>query len=486
MPVFQRNRNYSIDLVYTTGNYKNPVWISSISPSKVGSGNPNWNASYIFNYPVLSAGLNIGEFLYLSSSGWITKPASGVSSSGGIYFTAQDGITLDGSVLKMSGVGQLTRLNFQQNPNYYIHSGILIKDNIDGFLNLENTFIGTDTQTNSENFYNVAIGRYSMSYSSGNRNIAIGSNALSFNFSEDSIALGTESSTNVSNVSYSNIGIGSYSLSYSNAISNSVGIGESALNSVSNTDRTVAIGYFAGYFASGSFNNVFIGYSAGSYSKGSGNIFIGNNTGYSSSGNNNIEILSGASTSKIENRSDKLNIANFIYGDIAEKKISIGYTSSSSFSPGATLEVIPSGNVGISIIAPPLNTYDFLTCKASSSTLLNIDQSGNISGNNASFNVISGGISPGIVQSTGLLLTDFHHGKIIEHTGIVSGVYTIGTITIPSWQCMLVNYASGLSVASGSNTIRSRNNLTRVSTLYSYVSIYRRPNGEFFLYGELN
>lgn len=632
MPLIQRNSPTFSNLVYTTGNYSNPVWINSLSPYKVGNHIAQWNASKLSSFPIDTGNIRSGEYLYFTGSGWQTFPAQGgtgiISGSGGlvnigsyfggksidiphptytgtsgnrflsrtkineansfrlsdsgifglceyksssdvnisiicergmdeilvsealfknsidplvdfnaeitihennfeflpgdilgfyfnscdsdlagiylsawgnslygggsggsggsgIYFTAQDGVVLSGSILSMSGVGSLTRLNFQQNPNYYIHSGILITDSLDGFVNLENTFVGTDTQNSLENFYNVALGRYCMSYASGDRNIAIGSNSLSFVGSEDSIAIGTEALSNTLNISYSNIGIGSYSLNSSNSIGNIVAVGESAFNSTSSAGHSIGIGYFAGSLSRNIYNSIFIGEGAGSYSVGSGNTYFGYNAGQYSSGNNNIEILSGMDNSKIADRSNKINIGNLIYGDLAGKKLAIGNVSSSNFNPSGFVEVVASGSPALFVSSHSGYIYDFLSCKAGS-VVFKIDCSGNVSGNNANFNIISGAISPSIVQSTGLLLTDFYHGKIIEHTGISLGVYTIGSVTIPSWQCTLVNYGGGISVASGSNIIRSKSNFTNISTLHSYGSIYRRPNGEFFLYGELN
>jgi hypothetical protein len=104
---------------------------------------------------------------------------------------------------------------------------------------------------------------------------------------------------------------------------------------------------------------------------------------------------------------------------------------------------------------------------------------------------ISGAISPTIITSTGgLTLTDAHHGYIIEQTGVVSsGTFTIGSttqITIPAWNCMLVNIGSGVIVASGTgNTMRSPGFLNRSRTQFSSISIYRRGAGDYVLGGDL-
>jgi hypothetical protein len=104
---------------------------------------------------------------------------------------------------------------------------------------------------------------------------------------------------------------------------------------------------------------------------------------------------------------------------------------------------------------------------------------------------ISGAISPTIITATGgLTLTNVHHGYIIEQTGVVSsGTFTIGStseITIPGWNCMLVNIGSGVIVASGTgNTMRSPGFLNRSRTQFSSISIYRRGNGDYVLGGDL-
>ena len=152
--------------------------------------------------------------------------------------------------------------------------------------------------------------------------------------------------------------------------------------------------------------------------------------------------------------------------------------SNNAASSNGHLYIAPNfGKRGLVIRATGNNTANLLEVQNSSSVpIFSVSASG----------TISGALSPAIVQSTGLLLDNSFHGKIIEHTGVVSGVYTIGTITIPSWQCMIVNYGSGLTIASGSNTIRSYSGYVNINDLYGSASMYRRPNGEFFLYGALN
>jgi hypothetical protein len=105
----------------------------------------------------------------------------------------------------------------------------------------------------------------------------------------------------------------------------------------------------------------------------------------------------------------------------------------------------------------------------------------------SSSGAISGAITPTIITSTGgLTLTDIYNGYIIEQTGVAaSGTFTIGNVTIPGWNCMLVNIGSGVIVASGSNTMRSPGGLNKSRTQYSSISVYRRGDGSFILGGDL-
>jgi len=181
------------------------------------------------------------------------------------------------------------------------------------------------------------------------------------------------------------------------------------------------------------------------------------------------------------NLSYKLNIARTIRGDISTKQVSIG---NASLAPTATLDIISnsSSRKGVIIQGAASQTANYFEVQNSAGTpLLAISASGSI----------SGAISPTILTSTGgLTLTDAHHGYIIEQTGIVSsGTFTIGStsqITIPSWNCMIVNIGSGVIVASGTgNTMRSPGYLNKSRTQFSSISIYRRAAGDYVLGGDL-
>lgn len=114
---------------------------------------------------------------------------------------------------------------------------------------------------------------------------------------------------------------------------------------------------------------------------------------------------------------------------------------------------------------------------SSSGALLAITSSG----------AISGAMSPTILTSSGgLTLADAHHGYIIEQTGVsASGTFTIGSPSIPGWNCMIVNIGNGVIISSGSNTMRSPGGLNKSRTQYSSISIYRRGANDFVLGGDL-
>jgi len=132
-----------------------------------------------------------------------------------------------------------------------------------------------------------------------------------------------------------------------------------------------------------------------------------------------------------------------------------------------------------------------LVIKSAASQTANLFEVQNSSGSGllaiTSSGAISGAITPTIITSTGgLTLTDVHNGYIIEQTGVAgSGTFTLGTVNIPGWNCMVVNIGSGVIIASGSNTMRSPGGLNKSRTQYSSISIYRRGANDFVLGGDL-
>jgi hypothetical protein len=122
MPVVQRNSLVLNNVVYTTGNYVNPSWITSLNPSKVGNTVAQWNASQIQGIPVYTGIPTSGQVLAWTSSGWFptTITTGGNSSISGTITTGFS--TLDGSVS-----GYLSNTNSTLVDSYPISSGNCIK-----------------------------------------------------------------------------------------------------------------------------------------------------------------------------------------------------------------------------------------------------------------------------------------------------------------------------------------------------------------------
>jgi len=127
MPITQRNTLAPNNLVYTTGNYINPLWILSLAPAKVGSGIPQWNASQLQgryvspNYPL------IGDVLQWNGSSWFPTGVAGggtYTSTGVMSFNSRTGV-----VVLTSGdvTGALTYTPYNNtNPSGYITSSNVI------------------------------------------------------------------------------------------------------------------------------------------------------------------------------------------------------------------------------------------------------------------------------------------------------------------------------------------------------------------------
>jgi hypothetical protein len=120
MPTIQRNNISLNNLVYTTGYYVNPNWIVSLSPSKVGSGTAQWNASSLQGNPILNITPASGQVLAWSTSGWIPSGISSYSGSGSI--STLGAVTLDGTVS-----GTLSTTNSTLLDSSPISSGDCIK-----------------------------------------------------------------------------------------------------------------------------------------------------------------------------------------------------------------------------------------------------------------------------------------------------------------------------------------------------------------------
>ena len=159
-----------------------------------------------------------------------------------------------------------------------------------------------------------------------------------------------------------------------------------------------------------------------------------------------------------------------------------------TFSSGTVFTVSQSGTIsstlqgqtakGLVVKAGTSQTANLIELQDSAGTpVLTISPSGSI----------SGAIAPGIIttSSSPYSLTDAHHGKIVEYTGTSSGTFNIGTITVPGWNCMLVNLESGILVGANGNTLYSPDNMSGTRTKYSSLSLYYRGSNTFVLAGDL-
>lgn len=121
MPVTQRSKIVLNNVVYTTGNYINPTWIVSLSPSKVGNSTAQWNASSLQGYPVDSGVPESGQALVFSGTKWVP---SGITATGG----SSSGIFISGSTtLDGTSSGVLTDTSVTAIDSSPISSGDSIK-----------------------------------------------------------------------------------------------------------------------------------------------------------------------------------------------------------------------------------------------------------------------------------------------------------------------------------------------------------------------
>lgn len=389
---------------------------------------------------------------------------AGASASGGPFSSA----TKSASVM----IGW--QAGYTSGPNYDMQQTVLIGNlagsNVSG-TNTYSTMIGYGAGANASGSNNLYIGNRAGSQWRGTLNVIVAQRVSDF-----PVLTGSRSTM---------IGL-------IGAADDSVYIGytNGSANGPRGTGNVVIGGSSAGAGAAGHLMN-------GNY-----NILIGNEVstyygaGYSTHssgllGSSNIDIAPTNAYSNISrfftselatniNLSNKLNIARTVRGDISTKQVSIG---NASLAPTATLDVISNSasRKGVIIQGAASQTANYFEVQSSAGTpLLAITASGSI----------SGAISPTILATTsGITLTDEHHGDIIEYTGTAgSGTFTLGTntqITIPSWNCMVVNVASGVIIASGTNTMRSPGALNKSRTQYSSISIYRRGTNDFMLGGDL-
>lgn len=222
--------------------------------------------------------------------------------------------------------------------------------------------IGTDTLDSGSGTYAIAIGNEALKSASSDYGIGIGYGA-GRDSSSATISIGRgageDSDQGTVSVGYyagyqstgvENVLIGTsagYQLDSSSTYNVLIGH-ESGKNLDGSTN--VSIGQMAGHTYDGS-ESVLLGYFAGLNAAGENNIFLGANSGMSCVGSNNIELVTdGATTSILDDCSNKLHIENTIVGDTSAKKLAIGNVGSGDVVPDATLELKPNAASDVGLI----------------------------------------------------------------------------------------------------------------------------------------
>ena len=429
MPITQRNTLAPNTLVYTTGNYINPLWIISLTPAKVGSGIPQWNASQLQgrsvspNYPL------IGDVLQWNGSSWFPTGVTG----GGIY--ASTGVmsfnSRTGVVVLTSGdvTGALTYTPYNNtNPSGYITSSNVIfstgsysnpswltsinSNIISGAITVPsgsaqwnaNKLQGYPIYTGIPNSGNVLSWTSSGWFPSGITTNPVTTGVTSFNSRTGVVTLTSADVTGaLSYTPYNNtnpsgyISSGYYTASDGVVLDNSnfslSGVGKLhelnfdtavkiGTNYAGNGDDTnssqtaIFIGVNAGA-ATTTDGSVYIGHGAGSHNTGGYNVALGYLAGNSANGSHCIEIDT-TSFSRVNSDWD-IHIQGTIGGSTLTRRLSFG---DMVMAPDANVHVISTESTTIPFIAKGrvLQTANLIEARASDdSTLFYVDSGGYIS-----------------------------------------------------------------------------------------------------------
>lgn len=197
-----------------------------------------------------------------------------------------------------------------------------------------NTALGyTALYKNATANENTALGYQALqSNTTGNGNIAIGNNSLDGNLSGNyNTAIGFETSFSLTSDSY-NTALGYQTLHDLMHGTGNTAVGPSAMSSMVNGSYNIALGLNAGKrinASPGDFtsNGIYIGYNTGLYDTGDNNIIIGHNTGNGTiTGSSNI-LIGYNNNLPSSSASNQLDIADTIYGDLANHNVGIGTSS---------------------------------------------------------------------------------------------------------------------------------------------------------------
>jgi hypothetical protein len=175
-------------------------------------------------------------------------------------------------------------------------------------------------------------------------NVAVGYSAahLASGGTDLATAIGYEAASGMEDVAGS-LFAGAKAGKQTRDIKNSLFVGLEAGQGATNINETVYVGQYAGSGSIDTFKVVAIGSGAAVEASGHHNVYIGPGAGASVSGFNNIEIIaSGRGMLPSPDVSGKLNIGNFMLGDMNQGRVAIGWAS--GLEPGATLHLLPSGH----------------------------------------------------------------------------------------------------------------------------------------------
>lgn len=390
---------------------------------------------------------------------------------------------------------------------YYLGTGIFTNGIVIGDAT---TASGRINNQNNSIFIGQSAGASSSgtATANGNKQIFIGQQAgsgssivgagtksdiiIGFNAGASAVNLGSViaigNSAMASSSSAGALAIGPDAFNLSSGCGASIGIGNKSFNLSSGSSASIAMGFQSAYNSVDLRQSCIIGFQAGQQASGQYNTYIGAFAGYQNSGNYNIEIPNPINASGINlfltgSNSNKINLGQVIVGDMSTRRLAIGNVSSSNLSPSSVVEIIPQNAtdkvlIVKSAISQTANLFEVQN--SSSIPLLAITPSG----------AISGAIAPTILTTTtGITLTDSYNGYIIEYNSNNSGTMTLttsGNITIPSWNCSVVQIGTGIvTVTANGNTLRSPGSLIKARTQYSSLSLYRRGTGDFVLGGDL-
>lgn len=195
-------------ILYDTGVYYDPEWISYLNPDKVDKNSPLWNAAKIQGYKISDVQPFPEQVL-----GWNVYTNQWEPKNVSESYVGSSGIIVSGSNIYMGGTGTLDELNFTAPVKIRsVGSDIIIGQNAasdNGYSNNNSISIGTDAGSNSSYLGNIFIGQFAGTNAGGGANIGIGAGAAFNSIGSFNIYIGDGAGT-AANASHS-IELGTYS-----------------------------------------------------------------------------------------------------------------------------------------------------------------------------------------------------------------------------------------------------------------------------------